>query len=162
MQRLIFTLLLLAAGLVLSAQNQHYVAFCATEDGSFGHAFVSIGYEDPERAMTVFDGSWGKHPAVSVGLKDIFTYVGGDIVNDAMEAVDHIYVVKATPSEYRRVKALIKKQRAYPDEYNLLAANCVNFIMSVAEIFEKRIDTPTRLYSLSPSKYINRLIDLNE
>lgn len=159
-----FTLFALSG--VASAQQQHYVAFCSTTNGTAGHAFVAIGYEDTDLGMTVYDGSWGKYPEPDASawekVYSKFGPVPGEIRDDALEQVNHRFVVEANSEEYQMVAALIQEQQAYPNDFSLTEGDCVGFVIQAAKIFEKRIRIPKRnLTAITPNRYIERLILLN-
>lgn len=164
----LFSLLLLAlcAATSVGAQHQHYVAFCSNDEGAAGHAFIAIGYEDPELGMTVYDGSWGKYPAPVVSdfetVTSIFGSVPGAIIDDALTKINNVFVVKATPKEYRKVKALIDAERSRPKDYSLTNNDCLSFSIRAARVFRRRIKLPARAWRYNfPDRYIRKLIDLN-
>ncbi|WP_299683635.1 hypothetical protein [uncultured Dokdonia sp.] len=98
---LLFILLMLTSNLF--SQDKKYIAFCAKDEG-VGHAFVSLGKEDPEKQMTVHDGTWGMYPTNSTegGKSIIIGEVPGGIRDDFLTKKDYTFVI----SQYQKLNIL--------------------------------------------------------
>lgn len=143
------------------SQNKKFVAFCADSNG-IGHAFISLGYEDSEKLMTVNDGAWGLYPKESLnGVKSlVIGQVPGKIVDDYLRDTDLILVITVNDEEYEKV---ISKLNLWSTKnYELLKSDCLSFLIDVANIFSYKLNIPRRTgLENHPAKFLEKLIENN-
>ncbi|GAA0871835.1 hypothetical protein GCM10009117_09810 [Gangjinia marincola] len=143
------------------AQDKKFIAFCADSSG-IGHAFISLGYEDSQRLMTVNEGSWGLYPkeSLSGGKSLIMGEVPGKIVDDFLRTTDLILVVTVTDEEYNDATSKLNEWRTR--NYELLESDCLTFLIDVANILSSKLDIPKRKgFENHPAKFLEKLIGNN-
>jgi len=155
--------------------QKYFVVLCSKQASlnSFGHAFVVIGKGD---AFTCdIDGgdgeAWGLYarnqsnkecePKGFNALKSFFIgALPGCLFNDINTDISNYYEVKCSFEEYIVVQTIISEWRN--KNYELTKSDCLSFLIDVASAFKDRIKLPDRnLFENLPSKYVQKLIDLN-
>ncbi|TXF82341.1 hypothetical protein FUA23_21820 [Neolewinella aurantiaca] len=163
LKHLLFLILVLPTVFInnLYCQNRYFVAFCASNQ-NLGHAFISLGYESPERMMTVHDGTWGMYPKTKIEgvISVFFGSVPGEIRNDFLTNRNQSFHLVVSENEYKKSLEVLNKWKN--KDYQLLKSDCLSFIIEVATIFEHQIEIPIRDNFLNlPSYYLSELIRIN-
>lgn len=162
MKKILIFLTALMTSVMLFSQNNRYIAFCAKEDG-VGHAFISLGREDSEKLMTIYDGTWGLYPKEDKdsGKSFFIGEVPGEIRDDLLTKNDYTYIIIVSEDEYNQ--ALQKVVEWQNKDYELLKNDCLSFLIDVANIVKEKIEIPERRgYKNLPAEYLKALINQNK
>jgi len=158
----ILLVLLMVGSVKMLSQDKKYVVFSAKASG-VGHAFITLGREDPVQMMTVHDGSWGLYPQTSRlgGKSFLIGEVPGKMKDDFLTKRDYNYVLTVSGSEYAEVLEKLNIWRG--KNYELLKSDCLSFLIDVANVFKSRIKVPERSgFDNHPAQYLQALIEENQ
>ena len=165
------------------------VVFAIHDTENFGHAYVRLVHKTGPTVSVVQYGYWPDAKYDSLGLfekgivslfgfpgtlndstknpkkeKFSLTKEGLELIVDPISKEDkRAFVATVDEKFYERAKKVIKKwenkSKLANDAYQVVSSDCVEFFAELAQAIE--VEVPLRIFSITPSMYINSMIDLN-
>ncbi|WP_428628400.1 hypothetical protein [Sphingopyxis sp.] len=160
---ILFSLLLLCAGLTAPARAEVVVSFYSHDFGDrFPHAFIVIkGTVDA--TGEAIDANYG-FTATSVSPAILLGSVKGEVQtskSDYIEKSDRQFDVTVDDATYARLMAKVGewRDRKQPS-YSLNKRNCVHFVMELAEVVGLKVNRKSKLFK-KPKSFLIEVKGLN-
>ena len=131
---------------------KNWIGLAVTTNSPTGHAFVILGKENPEKAVTEL--------AVKGFYRDPDGIIRGKVENDFLETLnvknaDQIFFL-VEDKDYENAIQVAKKWIESPGIYHIFGNNCIDFTQKVLDA--AGVDLPSaNLMSLTPKTYLDRI-----